>query len=74
MRGVTAVWRVQTNVHVVPHREAAAGSHTRPWIHVEAEPGLDMGATSKKLAEMWKAATDEEKALYQVLTRTRRRL
>jgi len=33
-----------------------------------------MGATSKKLAEMWKAATDEEKALYQVLTLQCRRL
>ena len=26
-----------------------------------------MGATSKKLAEMWKATTDDEKAPYQVL-------
>ena len=40
----------------------------------EEEPGLDMGATSKKLAELWKATTDEEKALYQVPLLTCRRI
>ena len=46
---------------------AVLASITTPSDAVEEEPGLDMGATSKKLAEMWKTATDEQKALYQVL-------
>ena len=40
-------------------------THASPTA--EAEPGLDMGAISKTLAELWKATSYEDKAPYQVL-------
>ena len=35
-------------------------------LFAEEEPGLDMGAMSKRLAELWKAATEDEKEPYNV--------
>lgn len=35
-------------------------------ITAEEEPGLSMGETSKRLAELWKALSDDDKKTYQV--------